>query len=319
MPPVSTWDLFSGSIDPLPPAVHSQDSDLPSNSSQRLDSEQVTLIQGFQNGIGCWVGVFDDEFYFQRTVPRMALNSGLLLNAICALTAKQRSGTEKGQVWKAAAVHYYGDALRHLIQTLGSPGYVVEEALVGTILLSSYELNDSPGLDHRRHVCGALTLVRKYGCKASSRGLTRAAFWVYARQDVSMALAHECPTMLPPDEWEVDWGETERGDYMLGNKIVWILANVLQYTFSDISKSASSSRRRSALKRELDSWFSSLPKAFCGVPYESNPKDGFSKLFFVAPSNGEIHPWTSRSSLLFLTVFSCRNLFLLSGPPITTC
>src|SRR5699024_2687025 len=123
----------------------------------------------------------------------------------CALTARQVSMVDRAELWKSAAVEYYAESLHHLITTLGLSASSPEDTLPATILLSSYELLVLPGLDHRRHVSGALTLIKSYGCKASSQGLVEAAFWVYARQDLAMALVHECPTMLPPEEWGVSW------------------------------------------------------------------------------------------------------------------
>lgn len=231
-PPKSAWDLFSNgsSIGHFHASVPLTKNDKPgaADSPQPLDIERVTLPREFQTGVGSWVGVFDDNFQIQRSLPKLALKSGLLLNAICAVTAKQMSGTCNGQVWSSAAVHYYGEALRHLIQTLSAPGYEPEQAIIGTVLLSSYEVLDSLGLDHWRHVCGALTLIRKHRFKASSTDLRKAAFWVYARQDVSIAIAHECPAMLPPDEWDVQWVENESSEEMLGNKMIWITAKVIE-------------------------------------------------------------------------------------------
>lgn len=291
-PPKSTWDLFSSPIRAIPLTKVKPGADLP----QQLDIERVTLLREFQTGVGSWVGVFDDQFQIERFLPKLALKSGLLLNAICAVTAKQMSGTSDGQVWSSAAVHYYGEALRHLIQTLGTPGYVPEQALVGTMLLSSYELLDSPGLDHWRHVCGALTLIRKHGCKASSTGLRKAAFWVYARQDVSMALAHERPAMLPPDEWEANWVENEHSEEMLGNKMIWITAKVIGQVFAHTLESSSQAIWRNTLKKELDLWYSLLSESYRGVTFDSTVNDGSSKLYFVVSSSGKNRPMINLST-----------------------
>ena len=67
--------------------------------------------------------------------------------------------------------------------------------------------------------------------KLNSKGLVGASFWVYARQDIAMALVHECPTMLPPEEWYVSYAEQETADDRLGNQIIWCLARVIAFTF----------------------------------------------------------------------------------------
>lgn len=137
-------------------------------------------------------------------------------------------------MWKTTAVHYYGESLHHLIHTLNGPSYGSDDTLAATVLLSSYELFTSPGLDHHRHVSGAVTLIRTNPHNASSGGLKAAAFWVYARQDVAMALVHECPTMLLPDEWGVEWTDQEMDEDYLENKIIWIVAKVIAHTFGGL-------------------------------------------------------------------------------------
>ena len=46
-----------------------------------------------------------------------------------------------------------------------------------------------------------------------------------------MALVHECPTMLPPEEWYVSYAEQETADDRLGSQIIWSLARVIAFTF----------------------------------------------------------------------------------------
>lgn len=285
--PASTWEVFNNSITPLTQATSPKQPRAASPPS--LDGDQVALIQEFQNGVGKWVDLFDDELHFQRTVVKRALESPLLMNAICALTARQVSMVDRADLWKSATVHYYAESLHHLITTLGLPTCCPEDTLPATILLSSYELLVLPGLDHRRHVSGALTLIKTYECKASSQGLVGAAFWVYARQDLAMALLHECPTMLPPEEWGISWSERETREERLGNKLVWLLAKIVAHTFGATDRLSIELLRdtRTSLIRELDAWFKSLPVSFSGVTYGPPSPEGFIKHWFAIPSTGK--------------------------------
>ncbi|RDH29776.1 hypothetical protein BDQ94DRAFT_182064 [Aspergillus welwitschiae] len=239
--PVSTWDIFNNTSTPLGNALPPIQS-IPSTKSPSpptLDAEKVTLLQEYQNGVGTWVSLFDSPRYLTHTIVKRALGSPLLLNAICALTARQMSMAGRGDMWKTTAVHYYGESLHHLIHMLNGPSYGSDDTLAATVLLSSYELFTSPGLDHRRHVSGA---------KA-------AAFWVYARQDVAMALVHECPTMLLPDEWGVEWTDEEMDED--------------SHTFGEVGGVAEHSLRRDRLRlvEELETWRGSLPPSFAGIPF----------------------------------------------------
>lgn len=287
--PASTWEVFNNSITPLPQVTSPKQPPASHTEPPSLDGDKVALIQEFQNGVGKWVDLFDDEQHFQRTVVKRTLESPLLMDAICALTARQVSMVNRAELWKSAAVQYYAESLHHLITTLGLPASSPEDTLSATILLSSYELLVLPGLDHRRHVSGALTLIKSYGCKASSQGLIGAAFWVYARQDLAMALVHECPTMLPPEEWGVSLAEQETREDRLGNKLIWLLAKIVAHTFGKTDGRSIELLRdnRTSLMRELDAWFESLPVSFSGTTYGPPSPEGFVKRWFAIPSTGK--------------------------------
>ncbi|RAK95350.1 Zn(II)2Cys6 transcription factor [Aspergillus ibericus CBS 121593] len=279
--PASTCDVFNSIAVVSPNQPESASQLLPA-----LDAEKVSLIQAYQNGIAEWMDLFDDESHFRRAVVKRAVDSPLLMNAICALIARQVGIADREEVWRATAARYYGESLQQLITALELPASCPEDNLAATILLSSYELLALPGLDHQRHVSGALTLIRTHACRASSNGIMGAAFWVYARQDVAMALVHECPTMLPPEEWGVSWAEQERKEDKLGNKMVWLLARTIAHTFRKevVLSVRSLSDNRAYLRRELDAWLESLPDSFHGIPYEYPTPEGFSRLWFAVPS-----------------------------------
>lgn len=124
-----------------------------------LDFEKVELLLEYQNGVGAWVDLFDSELSFQTTAVKRAHRSPLIMNAICALTAKQLSMASRGGMWEPVAVRYYGESLHHLINMPMNSNTCREDTFAATILLSSHELV-SPGLDHRRHVSAALTLIK---------------------------------------------------------------------------------------------------------------------------------------------------------------
>ncbi|KAF7591641.1 hypothetical protein BBP40_001280 [Aspergillus hancockii] len=228
---------------------------------------------------------------FQRTVVKRALTSPLLMNAICALTARQVSMVDRAEIWESAAIHYYAESLNHLISTLNLPTSCPEDMLTATILLSSYELLALPGLEHRRHVSGALTLIRAHECKATSQGVIGVVFWVYARQDLAMALVHKCPTMLAPEEWGVSWDEQETRESRLGNKLIWLLAKLIAHTFgkADGHTIESLHESRTSLKKELDCWFEGLPISFSGIAFGPPTAEGFLKRCFPVPSTGKVY------------------------------
>ncbi|KAJ6007200.1 hypothetical protein N7522_005551 [Penicillium canescens] len=206
-------------------------------------------------------------------------------------------------MWKSIAVDYYGESLRHLIHTLDGPSYCSGDTLAATVLLSSYELLTSPGLDHHRHVSGAVTLIKSNLYNASSGGVATAAFWVYAWQDVAMALVHECPTMLPPEQWGIPWTDQETGEDSLGNRMIWIVAKVIAHTFREVDDAATQSlhRDKTGLIKELDTWRESLPTWFAGVSFGSRSEERFLKRFFAVPSMAGAMCMYHLAHLLLLT------------------
>lgn len=279
--------MFNKSAGPLRNA-NSPNQPRPATESPSIDAERVTLLREYQNGVGTWVGLFDKDMHLTHTIVKWALESPLLLNAICAITARQMSMVVRGEMWKSIAADYYGESLHHLIRTLDGPSYCSAGTLVATVLLSSYELFTSPGLDHHRHVTGAVTLIKSNLHNASSGGVATAAFWVYARQDVAMALVHECPTILPPEEWGMPWIDLETAEDSLGNMMIWIVAKVIAHTFREVDGAAKQSlhRDKTRLTKELNTWKESLPRSFAGVSFGTRSEEGFLKMFFAVPSMG---------------------------------
>ncbi|PYH70444.1 uncharacterized protein BO88DRAFT_386468 [Aspergillus vadensis CBS 113365] len=303
--PTSTWDVFNNTSSPFGNAVPSTQPIPHSKSPSRptLDTEKVALLQEYQNGVGTWVGLFDNARHLTHTIVKRALESPLLLNAICALTARQMSMVGRGEMWETTAVHYYGESLQQLIHILNDPSYGSDDTLAATVLLSSYELFASPGLDHHRHVSGAVTLIRTNSHNANSGGLKGAAFWVYARQDVAMALVHECPTMLLLEEWGVDWTDQEIDEDLLGNKIIWIVAKVIAHTFGKASGVTERSLRRDRMRliEELETWRGSLPTSFAGLPFGTPSEEEFFKRLFAIPSTAAAMCMYHLAYLLLLT------------------
>ncbi|KAL2835648.1 hypothetical protein BJY01DRAFT_238674 [Aspergillus pseudoustus] len=261
--PVSSWDVFNNAAFLLPQTLSPGHCQPEGQAYPALDAEKVTLLKEYQRGVATWIDLFDNECHFECTVVKRALASPLLLSAICALTARHMSMIAKSQAWNAVAARLYGDSLVHLIASWGNTASCSEQLLPATILLSNYEVLVLPGVDHRRHVSGALTLIRTHNCRPSSGGPMAAAFWI-------------CVS-----------GRKENQEDRLGNKIVWLLAGVIKHTFQDthgIGRSVLQGAR-AGLLQELDSWFESLPESFHGTPFSPPMEEGVLPLWFPVSSN----------------------------------
>lgn len=217
--------------------------------------------------IAVWMDLFDYGMSYQQDVMRRVTSSQLILHSACALTAKQPSTVKSGQVSAPVAARYYGESLRDLIHLLADPTACQDDALTATILLSSYELLAAPDAELKRHLLGAMTLIKTRGINARSKALERASFWIYVRQDNATALILERPTTLPSVDWNVSWAGDEMEEDTLGNQILWLLdlASNLVIQDDEAHLDDTSSVRRSELSTDIDSWLLRLPVAFKGA------------------------------------------------------
>ena len=247
------------------------------------------LLHTYQSGVATWMDLFDHSCNYQRVVPRRILSSELLLYCICAFTSKHLSLLVTGDIWAPVAGRYYGEALRMLIELLGSTA-PQEDALTATMLLSSYEMIAAQGQEHRRHFYGALVLIKTHGICASSVGLDKANFWIYVRHEIVVALMSESKLLLSPKEWDATFQEDETQEDLLGNQLLWLLAKAIDLVYekdTDTGKAVATLSERTSLLRAVERWLDGLPASFRGITYGEVTEEGFSKLHFTIPAAGE--------------------------------
>lgn len=317
--PQSTWDIFNtwtfgsdfvDSIIPSPSspsllqtsAFHHEASITPndSNTSQPMEERQpqtvtltpqmARLLAVYQTGVGTWMDIFDHTDSYQREVPRRCMISPLLLNSVCAFTAKHLSLLPSGDIWEAAASHYYGESLHRLIQHLNSP-LSQADALTATILLCSYEVIASPGQEHRKHLYGAMMLIRTHGVGARSLGMDQTNFWIYIRHDITVALVNESCLQLSLEEWDVPWHDELSSaaveEDVLGNQLLWIVGKAINEIYSKDQTTGLEAARRESLLAEAARWYNNLPVAFSGVRCGDPDDRGFVKICFAVPAAGK--------------------------------
>ncbi|KPM40145.1 hypothetical protein AK830_g6432 [Neonectria ditissima] len=258
----------------------------PALSQVKVTEESAHLLRIYQNGIATWMDILDHSLSYQRHVVRHALSSSLLLHAICALSAKQMSLVGEAFLWQPVSSRYYGESLGLLIKEVTERETSREVILSATILLCSYELLALPGPDYQRHMYGACTLIKTYDISANSSRLEQASFWIFARQDVALAVANECPTLIPPGEWPLVPGIEEAEEDHLGNRMLWFLARILEFKFSPTMDGCSRTKAQGlwSLSAEIDLWWKNLPLSVRGVVTTDAKDDGLAKMWFCVPS-----------------------------------
>lgn len=283
--PASTWEIFA-----QPTADMSKDAladafELP-ESTGMMTAEVIQLLRKYQSGIGTWMDIFDHHRFYEIEVVRRATSSALLLHSLCALTARQTEIVTRSDCAYGAASTYYVKSLRLLIAALADPQACKEDILTATILLSSYEVLSAPGTEHRKHLYGAMALCRSHGSNAAIHPLGRASFWIFARQDVSLALINECPTALDPKSWGMPRDQVPESEDLMGNRTIWIMVLVIAIVFGAAEDKSEILTGYEQLTSLLNDWHQSLPSSSKAHICGSRTEDGFQDIWFATPAAG---------------------------------
>lgn len=246
-----------------------------SPQSAVINSESAYLLRTYEAGIGPWMDVFDCSLSYQQGLLTLVPSSPLLLNATCALAARQLSLISSADTWTPVAERYYGTSLGLLRSSLDDPATNPEHAMVATILLSSYELLAFPGQNYHRHFRGAKSLIEALHAHESSQRLTRASFWIYARHEVGEAMNIERSTMQDPKLWpkaDLASGATGTGEDVFCNDALRLCGEVVHFLFGSRDKTAGKkwAKEWSGLYLDLNEWMDAIPSALVGREYVDN-------------------------------------------------
>ncbi|KAJ0415913.1 hypothetical protein BJY00DRAFT_304542 [Aspergillus carlsbadensis] len=205
---------------------------VPPPAETTITPEIAHLLRVYENSIATWMDVFDANLTYQRRLLCMAPSSPLLLNTICALAARQLSLITCPRTWTPVAEHYYSLAVHLLARLLNAYPREMDLAIVATILLSSYELLASTGVDYQRHFKGAHTIVESLNAQRSESRLIRASFWIYARHEIAQALNRNSPTLHDPRSWpKANLTEGEMDEDAFCNDVLRLAAETVCVAF----------------------------------------------------------------------------------------
>ncbi|KAE8153135.1 hypothetical protein BDV25DRAFT_127469 [Aspergillus avenaceus] len=285
--PESTYEVFQRAFSVDQPSTSSSLHSIVA-SDDILTEETGGLLKVDQKGIGVWMDIFDRSPTYENEVVRYSLSSPLLMHAVCALAAKQVSLIQNKFLWEPVSSRFYGQSLNLLIKELTKQSADRQVLLAVTILLGSYELLAQPGIDYQRHLYGAHTLITSHNLGEEGNSFETASFWIYARQGVALALVNERPTLTPPGKWPVPPANATPVEDGFGNKIVWLLAKVIEARFAATSEQWSVEEREvfESLVLEIDSSWADLPPHVRGIPMKHVicEDEGLTSIWFCVPS-----------------------------------
>lgn len=219
---------------------------------------------------------FDLDNTYQLDVSRRVLQSELLLQSLCAFSARQLSLKAGGSYWIEKAPELYVKALQLLIAALDAD-HDHEEVLAASIFLNSYEVIGPGGEDHERHYRGAASILKLYNISASSKGLDRASFWIFVRHDIWIALTEERQMEICPLQWNVRRPHKNAREDHKANYVLWLVARAINLLYlpscNDVPQQ---------VVEELDLWYRNLGRTFKGI--EVRASNGRQQYYFTVPA-----------------------------------
>lgn len=131
----------------------------------------------------------------------------------------------------------------------------------------------APADDHERHLAGCSAFVNAQRSCATSGGLRQAAFWVFVRQDMYMALYNQRPLMFNLPEWNVEISfNYDADENTWANWMVWIAAEVVDFCFGEHDNRF---ERWDILNRKSQTWYNCKPASFSPIYYRDRaPEEG---------------------------------------------
>ena len=167
--------------------------------------EEAELLRQFSAGVATWMDLSDLSETFSKKVCRLAVHNPLLKAAGIACAAKQQYLVGKLEGGMQIARKNYDTAISLLINLLRDlDEQFAEYAFAAIVICSCYEMLDAPTADWQRHLDGVFSVSRMQRINGSSGGISQAAFWSIARQEVACAIIHRSGLRLDPDSWFVD-------------------------------------------------------------------------------------------------------------------
>jgi hypothetical protein len=204
-----------------------------------LERERV-LFARFVTAISPWLDLFDPIKHFSYFVPHLALRNRGLLNAILALAAQHVSlktlCKETNSYHCTKALDYYQKTLQYLQSAMQYTSYRNSLELLATVIVvSTYEMIDGSDQAWERHLEGVFRIIRSREALPESRGLQRAIWWSWLRQDVWAAFRERrrCLTLL-----SLESNYDAMDHWSMADHAVYLLAQSVNYCSDEERKKA---------------------------------------------------------------------------------
>jgi len=217
----------------------------------------------------------DCQEHFTREVPRIALSSPILLNACLAFAARNLARVSGYN--PEAAEYFHSACIELLIPALSDQTSAADpDLLAATVILRIYEQLNATG-DDERHLWGTTALVdlQPHHNAPTAGGIRQAAFWVFIRQDIYMALVQQRPMGCNMEGFNVQVTYEAKDDATWANWAIWICGLIINYCFGPGEKTWETWQHLNSM---MDTWELRKPQAF--VPYFYKERSELDKQYF---------------------------------------
>ncbi|KAI9689580.1 MAG: hypothetical protein M1822_010232 [Bathelium mastoideum] len=282
---------FGSTPQSLPPVLGTGVSSINDSALNRLqilpikNQDEAKYLLYFTNHLSTWLDVCDSGRHFGTEIPRRAMHSPLLLQAIFAWASLHMFSMKC--IAEDVASEYYDKALQLLIPILNEPRFALTDEVLATIvILRSYE--EYSEIDSGTHLLGSSQLLTSLSHLSTTSHLHKAASWVMLRQDLYFALVHGQPLTMPLYNYVTDMiSEQDGNDDAWANRAVVLFAQVLSYCFGEDGQS---DEAWNSLTQSIDDWFYLKPSSFnplwTGLATE-HPDSVFPVLYMLLPGHGK--------------------------------
>ncbi|KAJ6111194.1 hypothetical protein N7486_003429 [Penicillium sp. IBT 16267x] len=259
------------------------------------DLEEARLFRHFGSVIAHWLDVCDNERHFATDVVSRASSSSLLLYACLSISALHLARTAH-TFTEELAESYHERCVAILIPMLNPLDHRqdLDILLASTVILRLFEQMccKKPSDDFQRHLRGSSAFVNSWVDCAVSGNLTEASFWVFVGQDIQYSLCDQSSLrinfQLFNDKLQQVWqAESSPPERSWTRKAIWLLAETVQYCYSDNKKSA---EEYESLRARLEDWENMKPDGFSPLFYaEADPVGGspFPTVLYTHSWHGE--------------------------------
>ncbi|KAI9034824.1 uncharacterized protein KD926_005338 [Aspergillus affinis] len=191
--------------------------------------EHAALFRFFKERWAPGLDSQDADRHFTLEVQQRAQRAPVLLNAILAVASLHQSRLSGSSI--VIAEQYHEACVKLILGMLyHADGPIDELLLATTVILRVYEQMNGSFNDDECHLLGASALA---SAQAATNGhLWKAAFWIYLRQDIYMAILDQRPIKTDLSMCTLWENEIPTNDCEWSQVIVLIVADIIGFCFS---------------------------------------------------------------------------------------